>query len=103
MDDKKYGTTLYIHYIIISIRGIKNMVGQEAEESGSESGVVKGIYKVDVTEGVAEGIRLTMDRLGKIQMPPWLRERLDINGGAELLVSVKVVKRYGKKGNRKGG
>ena len=76
---------------------------EKAEGRGVEGEVAEGSYKVDSREGVAEGIRLTMDRLGKIQMPPWLRERLSITGGAELLVSVKVVKRYSKEKDLKGG
>jgi len=70
------------------------MVIEEAEEGNKESEIVEGAYRVDAVDGVAEGIRLTMDRLGKIQMPPWLRERLSVTGGAELLVSVRVMKRY---------
>ena len=78
------------------VEKVEKSDGEDAQTLATlnESGVVEGRYKVDSREGIAEGMPVTIDRLGKIQLQPWLRERLGIQGGAELLVSVKVVKRY---------
>ena len=69
------------------------MEENKVPEKGEEGKAIEGNYMVDVDRGIAK-IPGDVDSLGKMQLPKWVRQRLEIMKGAEVKVVLEVVRRY---------
>jgi hypothetical protein len=76
---------------------MKDKSEERGKSKGEELGEQRYDYMVDGDKGIAK-LPCEVDIMGKIHLPKLVRQQLGILEGAEVRISLEVVRKYMKKG-----